>query len=151
MFNALTLYFTDDEEWQPKICQVTMPDGATKDLNTWAPFLVGDGVYTDFERYSIELRTLIARCMADRGEDRPSLEELLNIIQGNIARGDIAADEAQRKWEEEKAEDPTKQRPPVDVKRPPDVEDNELILRFFREYLREPPTRMDPYEDHWNA
>lgn len=145
MFNALTLYFTDDEDWQPKICSITMPDGTAKDLNTWAPFLVGGEAYDDFQHYSIELRTLIARCMADRREDRPSLEELLQIVQLNITRGDAAADEERRKWEEEKAADPTKQRPPVDLKKAPDIEDDDLIQRFFREYLREPPTREDPY------
>ncbi|KAI1104886.1 hypothetical protein F4804DRAFT_305780 [Jackrogersella minutella] len=144
MFNALTLYGTDDEEWQPQVCAITMPDGTAEDLNTWAPFLVGDQAYDDFKSYSIELRTLIARCMADRGEDRPPLDELLHLIQQNIAQEDAAANEARRQWQEEKQAGPNKQKPPVDFKRPPAVEDDDLLNRFFMEYLREPPIREDP-------
>ncbi|KAI1080422.1 hypothetical protein F5B20DRAFT_589492 [Whalleya microplaca] len=140
MFNALTLYHTDDEDWEPRVCPITMPDGEAKDLNTWAPFLVGanDMVYDQFKVYSIELRTLIARCMADDRRDRPSLHELLDTIERNIAAGDRAAYEAR---DEEKA--------PVDVKVPPAVEDDDLLRRFFQEYLREPPNRQDPYRNYW--
>lgn len=150
MYNALTLYFTEDEDWQPRVCQITMPNGTVRDLNTWAPYLVGNPVYDEFKAYSIELRTLIARCMADDGQDRPTLDELLQIIQRAIARDDAAAREEQAKWNEEKRKDPTKQKPPVGFKRPPAVEDDDLLLRFFREYFREPPVREDPYRDYWD-
>lgn len=151
MFNALTLYFTEDEQWQPQICRITMPDGTARDINTWAPFLVGHQVYDEFKAYPIELRTLIARCMADDAEDRPSLEELLDTINQNIAQGDERANEAQRNWEEQKRLDPTKEKPAVDVKTPPAVEDNDLLVRFFREYFRELPVREDPYKDLWDG
>ncbi|KAI0833050.1 hypothetical protein F5Y06DRAFT_280702, partial [Hypoxylon sp. FL0890] len=150
MFNALTRYFTEDDEWEPKICPITMPDGTAKNLNTWAPFLVGIQVYDEFRVYPIELRTLIARCMADAPGDRPSLDELLNIISRNIAQGDDRAIAAQRDWEEEKRKDPTKQKPLVNVKTPPAVEDNDLLIRFFQEYFHEPPVREDPYRDLWD-
>ncbi|KAI4865063.1 hypothetical protein F4820DRAFT_421694 [Hypoxylon rubiginosum] len=152
MYNALTLYYTDDQDWQPEVCPITLPNGTFYNLNTWAPFLVGDAarVYDEFKRYSIELRTLIARCMADRQEDRPSLQELIDIIRVNIGGGDSAAVDAQRQFDDEKLVDPTKEKPPVDVTRPPPVEDDELLLRFFREYLREPPVREDPYRDYWD-
>ncbi|KAI1772884.1 hypothetical protein F4818DRAFT_443765 [Hypoxylon cercidicola] len=152
MYNSLTLYYTDDEDWQPEVCPIAMPDGTAYNLNTWAPFLVGDdaSVYEDFRSYSTELRTLIARCMADRQEERPSLHELLDLIQANIARGDATAANAQMQFEAEKQLDPTKQKPPVDIKRPPPIEDDDLLQRFFREYLREPAMREDPYSDYWN-
>ncbi|KAI2623136.1 kinase-like domain-containing protein [Hypoxylon sp. NC1633] len=150
MFNALTFYFTDDDEWQPRRCNIRMPDGTAKNLNTWAPFLVGSQVYDEFKIHSIELRTLIARCMADNHRDRPSLDELLAIIQQNIANVDAAGWNAQQRWQQEKAVDPTKQKPPIDVKRPPAAEDDDLLRRFFREYLRDPPVRDDPYRDYWN-
>ncbi|KAI2464868.1 hypothetical protein F4781DRAFT_50856 [Annulohypoxylon bovei var. microspora] len=150
MYNALTLYFTDDEDWQPQVCQVMMPNGQSRAVSTWAPFLVGNQVYDDFRAYSVELRSLVARCMADNRRDRPSLDELLNVIQRNIRRGDLDAEEAKNRWEEEKAADPDKQKPPVDIKRPPRVEDDALLLRFFREYIRDPPRRDDPYEDLWD-
>ncbi|KAI0000098.1 hypothetical protein F4779DRAFT_604984 [Xylariaceae sp. FL0662B] len=140
MFNALTLYHTDDEDWEPRLCPVTLPDGTAMDLNTWAPFLVGadDKVYDQFKVYSAELRILIARCMADDRKERPSLQELLDIIERNIAAGDRAAEEARNE-----------KRTPVDVSVPPAVEDDDILRRFFQEYLREPPSRQDPYRDYW--
>ncbi|KAI1767444.1 kinase-like domain-containing protein [Hypoxylon sp. FL1150] len=152
MYNALTLYFTSDEDWQPQVCPITMPDGTTKNLNTWAPFLVGHDarVYEDFRSYSVQLRTLIARCMADRQEDRPSLQELLDIIQANIASGDAAAANKRMQFEAARQVDPSIRIPPVNIKRPPPVEDDNLLQRFFREYLREPPLREDPYRDYWD-
>ncbi|KAI0169698.1 hypothetical protein GGR52DRAFT_551097 [Hypoxylon sp. FL1284] len=152
MYNTLTLYYTDDEEWQPRVCPITMSNGTTYGLNTWAPFLAEDDarVYEDFKSYSTELRTLIARCMADRKEDRPSLQELLYLTQANIAREDAAAANTQRQFEEAKRADPTIQKPLVDIRRPPPVEDDDLLRRFFREYFREPPVREDPYRDYWD-
>ncbi|KAI1414549.1 hypothetical protein F5Y13DRAFT_158765 [Hypoxylon sp. FL1857] len=150
MFNALTLYFINDDEWEPRVCPVVMPDGTVYELNTWAPFLVGNEIYDEFRAYPIGLRTLIARCMAHDAEDRPSLEELLNIINYSIAQGDAEAYEARMNWELEKANDPTIQKPPVDIKRPPAAEDDDLLIRFFQEYFREPPVREDPYVDLWN-
>ncbi|KAI1661173.1 hypothetical protein F4813DRAFT_346649 [Daldinia decipiens] len=150
MFNALTLFHTDDEDWQPRICHVIMPDGISKDLNTWAPFLVGDEVYEEFTYYSVDLRTLIARCMADDREDRPTLNELLTTIQTSIARDDAIAFETERVFQTERAADPTRQRLPVNVTRPPEVEDDALLSRFFQEYIRDPPSREDPYGEFWD-
>ncbi|KAI0135745.1 hypothetical protein F4814DRAFT_402398 [Daldinia grandis] len=150
MFNSLTLYYTDDEDWQPQVCRIIMPDGTGKDLNTWAPFLVGDAVYEEFTFYNADLRTLIARCMADDREDRPTLNELLTTIQESIARDDATAFEAEERLQTERAEDPTRQRPPVDVARPPKVEDDALLSRFFQEYIRDPPARNDPYGGLWD-
>ncbi|KAI1377211.1 hypothetical protein F4677DRAFT_415627 [Hypoxylon crocopeplum] len=127
-----------------------MPNGTNRDLRTWAPFLVGNMLHPEFRMYNAELRNLIARCMADDRRDRPYLDELLYIVQQNIANVDAAAAEASRKWEEEKRNDPAKQKPPVDVKAPPAVEDDDLLRRFFQEYLRQPPIREDPYKDLWN-
>ncbi|KAL7625804.1 hypothetical protein AAE478_005027 [Parahypoxylon ruwenzoriense] len=153
MYNALTLYqVTDDDgDWAPQTCPIRMPDGTENNLVTWAPNLVGydELVYDQFKVYSEELRTLIARCMADDQENRPSLDELLETIQRNILAGDAAAVEARRRWEEEKEENPDKQKDPVDVKRPPAIEDDDLLGRFFQEYLRDPPARNDPYEEQW--
>ncbi|KAI1135699.1 hypothetical protein F5Y05DRAFT_394210 [Hypoxylon sp. FL0543] len=151
MFNALTLYFTEDDEWQPTVCPIQMPDGTAKDLNTWAPFLVGLQVYDQFRAYPVALRTLIARCMADAAEDRPSLDELVNIISENIEESNAKGNEVSYAWREWLREDPTRERPPDDVTGPPDIEDNELYVRFFREYFREPPVRQSPYTDLWDA
>ncbi|XXH00668.1 hypothetical protein Hte_007018 [Hypoxylon texense] len=151
MYNALTLYYTDDLDWTPEVCPITLPNGEPYNLNTWAPFLVGNParVYPHFATYSIELRTLIARCMADRQEDRPSLEELMRIIYTNIREGTDAAVEAQMQFEDERLLDPTKEKLPVDVTAPPPVEDDELLERFWAEYLREPPIKEDPYREFW--
>lgn len=152
MYNSLTLYWTDDDEWEPQVCPITMPDRTSKNLNTWAPGLVGHAnlVHERNKRYSVELRTLIARCMADEQEDRPSLQELLYIIQVNIARGDMAAANAQMQFEAARQQNPTIQKPPIDIKRPPPIEDNDLLGRFFQEYLRDPPVREDPYKGYWD-
>ncbi|KAI1391517.1 uncharacterized protein F4822DRAFT_396980 [Hypoxylon trugodes] len=149
MFNALSLYWASDDEWEPRVCQIKMPDGSTKGLNTWAPYLVGTPIYPEFAPYSETLRTLIARCMAHHRQDRPSLKELLDTIEQAIAQGDTAADEAQRKWNEEKRKNPNAQKSPVDIRKPPSVEDDDLLRRFFQDYFRDPPIREDPYTDHW--
>ncbi|KAI8958901.1 hypothetical protein F5Y11DRAFT_334724 [Daldinia sp. FL1419] len=141
MFNALSLYHTDDEDWQPRICTIQMPDGKSRDLSTWAPFLVGDQVYEAFTHYGIDLRTLIARCMADDGEDRPTLDELLAIIQYSIARDDVQASEVSL----------VSQEPPIDVSKPPAIETDALLQRFFREYFLEPQMRPDPYVEFWDG
>ncbi|KAI1406022.1 hypothetical protein F4819DRAFT_442562 [Hypoxylon fuscum] len=151
MYNAVTGHTTIDDEWKPRVCPITMPDGTARDLNTWAPFLVGEEhtIEDHFKRHSIELRTLIARCMADQREDRPSLAQLLEEIQENILRGDVRAYEAQVAFNDARLVNPTLQKPPVDVSRPPHVEDDDLLRRFFFEYLREPPVVPDIFQDLW--
>ncbi|OTB06167.1 hypothetical protein M426DRAFT_9982 [Hypoxylon sp. CI-4A] len=139
MYIALTLYFTEDEDWAPTTCNITMPDGTSQDLVTWAPFLVGEPVYDEFKAYSTELRTLIARCMADKQEDRPSLDELVDTIRAQIVKGDTEASAL-----------PHKARTVDDLKRPPPVESDELLHRFAQEYFREPPVREDPYREYWD-
>ncbi|KAI5859501.1 hypothetical protein GGS23DRAFT_616193 [Durotheca rogersii] len=153
MYNALTLYqvVADDGDWAPRACPITMPDGSAKNLVTWAPFLVGreELVYDEFKAYGDDLRTLIARCMADEPEDRPGLQELLDTTTKNIAAGDRIAAAAQEGWERQKEGYPGRREGPVDVSRPPEVEDDDLVRRFFREYLNDPPARGDPYRDYW--
>ncbi|KAI1451378.1 hypothetical protein F4805DRAFT_451668 [Annulohypoxylon moriforme] len=147
MFSAMTFYFTDDPEWRPRVCGVPMPDGEIENLETWAPYLVGEPVYDEFKPYSLELRSLIARCMADNPDERPTLDVLLDIIEDNIRRGDEAAAEDRRRSEE----DPDRERPPVGVVDPPEVESDELLARWDREYILEPIVRDDPYADYWDS
>ncbi|KAI2608155.1 uncharacterized protein GGS25DRAFT_489096 [Hypoxylon fragiforme] len=150
MFNAMTIYYTDDDEWEPRRCRISMPDGRTKNLNTWAPFIVGSQALAQFTHHEIGLRTLIARCMADHRDDRPSLRELLDTVRQNIARGDAEAAEEKRKWDRAKARDPSVRKPRIDIKRPPKVEEDELLLKFFQEYLRDAPIRQDFYAGQWD-
>ncbi|KAI0883235.1 uncharacterized protein GGS22DRAFT_37690 [Annulohypoxylon maeteangense] len=151
MFNILTFYFTDDPDWQARDCEMQMPDGEMRVVRTWAPYLVGDPVYDEFKNYDIEMRTLIARCMADDPDDRPPLDELVDAIEYFIGQGDEAANEESRRLEEMRAQNQEPRPPPIDVKRAPDVESDELLKRWAREYINEPLMRQDPYADLWDS
>ncbi|KAI1444777.1 kinase-like domain-containing protein [Annulohypoxylon stygium] len=150
MFNMLTMYYTDDPEWQPRECEVRMPHGELFPILTWAPFLVGNLVYPEFQKYNLDLRMLIARCMADSKDDRPVLDELVAIIQDNIRSGDEAAARLQAEWEEELRNNPGSGPPSVDVTQPPEVESDSLLRRWRREYLDEPEKREDLYAALWD-
>ncbi|KAI1214611.1 uncharacterized protein F4807DRAFT_403970 [Annulohypoxylon truncatum] len=151
MFNTMTFYFTDDPDWKPRDCVVQGEGDHYEIVNTWAPYLVGFSVYAEFQKYEIELRSLVARCMADNPADRPTLGELIETIEENMRRGDEDADEEFRRWEEIRRIDPRAQKPPVDVRRPPAAETNDLLKRWAQEYIYQPINRQDPYEDLWNT
>ncbi|KAI1092518.1 hypothetical protein F5B19DRAFT_203927 [Rostrohypoxylon terebratum] len=150
MFNTLTMYYTEDPEWQPRVCEIRMPGGELLPMLTWVPFLVGDLVYPEFQKYDLDLRMLLARCMADSKDDRPGLDELVAIIQDNIRSGDEAAVRLQAEWEEELRRNPDWKPPGVDVTQPPEVESDNLLRRWRREYLDEPEKRKDLYAALWD-
>ncbi|KAI8623888.1 hypothetical protein F5Y19DRAFT_456803 [Xylariaceae sp. FL1651] len=150
MFNALTLHHPDLGDWTSLRRLITWPDGSISDLETWGWYIVGPRrlVLPRFQTYDEGLRILIARCMAQEDEDRPELNELIEIIEDLIADGDQEAD--QIRAADEAAGRHTAG--PFDVTAPPNgPEEDDLLWKFYQDYLFQPPDKPDLYGAALNA
>ncbi|KAI0008696.1 hypothetical protein F4779DRAFT_618334 [Xylariaceae sp. FL0662B] len=141
MFNLLTLRHT--KSWSFRFRTLRQGPGASQAIATygWQMIDTADKLEPVIAPYPLPLRSLIARCMADSQEERPELQELLDVIQEGIRQGDEAA----AKEKAEAKADPD----PIDVEKLPQVESDELVEKFNRDYFREPFMKLDRYDGLW--
>ncbi|KAI0006476.1 kinase-like domain-containing protein [Xylariaceae sp. FL0662B] len=135
---------------------VTMPDGSSYELDTWGPYLVEteqkmaeSAENPDLGRIDYSLRVLVARCLADSPKDRPSLEELLTLIQQGVEAGDRIA-------ERNSSQDRNypyywRTNPDWYRRRPKADEEDDVLLRRFSDhyFLNIPPYKPDIYAGYW--
>ncbi|KAI2472623.1 kinase-like protein [Annulohypoxylon bovei var. microspora] len=150
MFNLLTLkHPTPICDWVAKQRRITIPPfHQPKELWTWAWFLLpaeGEPPIDKFyEAYDWDLRVLIARCMADDTAERPNLSELyyaleLGIIMADrrVARDPIAFSYAPGGLT-------------YDPMTPPPSDGDDILRKFYIDYFRDPPIKVDPYARMWS-
>ncbi|KAI0149974.1 kinase-like protein [Hypoxylon sp. NC0597] len=153
MFNLLTLRHPKaTTEWVPydREFKRDIYDPPVVPKLTWGWMLLdaADVPLEPFiQSYDIDLRLLIAQCMADDPEDRPDLSYLeyqiqwgINNVENNLtprraARADQDnADYGLEIWDVVQANEP-----------------DEIIRKFYDDHLRDPPDVQDPYENLWEA
>ncbi|KAI1085535.1 kinase-like domain-containing protein [Whalleya microplaca] len=141
-----------------EVRNVILHDNTPYQINTWAPYLVepsaklaADNIANgDLARIPYNLRLAVALCMSDDAKERPSLDELLEIIQENIQRGDEAARRDRGAGEGARVAKPDDWYRTRLVNA--DDEDDELISKFARDYfLWSDPYKNDIYEAYWDA
>lgn len=153
MVNLMTLGHPDTGDnknpWLPRMRVLNMALAGMPDYErviwTWGWVLIDDpdqplpkGISEFVGRQDAALKNVIARCMADDPANRPTLYQLLDLINRGIRMADGRGQTASRV-----------RRP--DTFNPPRFESDALIDRFYQEYFREPRVPHDPYAPYWEG
>ncbi|KAI1378571.1 kinase-like domain-containing protein [Hypoxylon crocopeplum] len=157
MFNLLTSCQPYSESWVPRNRMLKMRDGTLKMVMTWGWWFIEDPEFTMFPIYTmntLDLRHLVARCMADMPEDRPSIEELLFLIDKGIVESDERVLAAEMTIARNGGVVPPGSGIPTGrdtVFYPQEIEREEILTKFYNDLFRSPPVRPDPYYHLWNV
>ncbi|OTA80878.1 hypothetical protein M434DRAFT_380722 [Hypoxylon sp. CO27-5] len=151
MFDLLTLrHPTDIAYWKPQNREFKRysSDPAVPPMLTWGWMLLTSSetpLEPFIQSYDIDLRLLIARCMAENPLDRPDLDQLL----GEIQRGSGNADrnEPNRRDPRADSDNAAEGLTAWDVVQA--VETDVVIQKFYNDYLRDAPNIPDPYATLW--
>ncbi|KAI1413239.1 kinase-like protein [Hypoxylon sp. FL1857] len=153
MFNLLTLRHPREEWWEPqsRYFKRSPDQAAGESIDTWGWILLenafGSPLDPFIQAYDLDLRMLIARCLAHQPSDRPALDELLATIQLGIQNSD--RNSLQRGGAAAAQNDDPDDLSVFDIVQP--EEDNEILEKFYYDYLLEPAVRDDPYAPYWDT
>ncbi|OTA64275.1 kinase-like protein [Hypoxylon sp. EC38] len=151
MFDLLTLHHPKDTaSWKPQNREFKRysSDPAVPPMLTWGWMLLTSSetpLEPFVQSYDIDLRLLIARCMAENPLDRPDLDQLLGEIQRGS--GNAERNEPNRRDPRADSDNAAKGLTAWDVVQA--VETDEVIQKFYNDHLRDAPNNADPYATLW--
>ncbi|KAI0483397.1 hypothetical protein GGR56DRAFT_241523 [Xylariaceae sp. FL0804] len=154
MFNLITLHHFGDKP-EARARSVSLPGGGRLDLLTYGHHLIDEpSAWSGVDR---DLRVLVAGCLEDRQARRPPLERLLERVVAGVKAADARAAAAKAAGGGAKTAGQqgfsfaAMMRMPHNSRPADGVEDDALIERFFRNYFRDAPPNMDPYDGLWQT
>ncbi|KAI1344403.1 kinase-like domain-containing protein [Xylariaceae sp. FL0016] len=155
MYNLMTLSIPKADN--PAKCTVLVrsPDRRqplrSRTVTSWVPWLTRSGVEEELPALKAvdgNLRSLIARCLADEQTDRPKLTELAWVTRTRIDEDNQRAQNFEKSpslsledlwrtqhWWSER----------------PLNEEDDLPQRFYNNHLLDPPAVSDPHAAYWNS